>query len=155
MRMDIAIEAAKQTRNQLLVIGDGPEHAALEALADRSEYITFLLRYNGIGEIVEHIVASRAFIFPSIEPFGIAPVESLAAGTPVIGLRKGGALDIIEPGVNGVFFEEQTVESVAAAMETFAGMDFDRKKVMESAMKFSEAEFVRKLEKIVQENLKT
>jgi hypothetical protein len=56
--------------------------------------------------------------------------------------------------VNGVFFEEQTVESVAAAMETFAGMDFDRKKVMESAMKFSEAEFARKLEKIVQENLK-
>ena len=153
-RMDIAIQAAKQTRNQLLVIGDGPEHAALEALADRSEYITFLPRYNGIGEIVEHIVASRAFIFPSIEPFGIAPVESLAAGTPVIGLRKGGALDIIEPGVNGVFFEEQTVESVAAAMETFAGMDFDRKKVMESAMKFSEAEFARKLEKIVQENLK-
>jgi glycosyltransferase involved in cell wall biosynthesis len=153
-RMDIAIQAAKQTRNQLLVIGDGPEHAALEALADRSEYITFLPRYNGIGEIVEHIVASRAYIFPSIEPFGIAPVESLAAGTPVIGLRKGGALDIIEPGVNGVFFEEQTVESVAAAMETFAGMDFDRKKVMESAMKFSEAEFARKLEKIVQENLK-
>ena len=153
-RMDIAIEAAKQTRNQLLVIGDGPEHAALEALADRSEYITFLPRYNGIGEIVEHIVASRAYIFPSIEPFGIAPVESLAAGTPVIGLRKGGALDIIELGVNGVFFEEQTVESVAAAMETFAGMDFDRKKVMESAMKFSEAEFARKLEKIVQENLK-
>jgi glycosyltransferase involved in cell wall biosynthesis len=153
-RMDIAIQAAKQTRNQLLVIGDGPEHAALEALADRSEYITFLPRYNGIGEIVEHIVASRAYIFPSIEPFGIAPVESLAAGTTVIGLRKGGALDIIEPGVNGVFFEEQTVESVAAAMETFAGMDFDRKKVMESAMKFSEAEFARKLEKIVQENLK-
>ena len=154
-RMDIAIEAAKQTRNQLLVIGDGPEHAALEALADRSEYITFLPRYNGIGEIVEHIVASRAYIFPSIEPFGIAPVESLAAGTPVIGLRKGGALDMIESGVNGLFFEEQTVESVAAAMETFADMDFDRKKVMESAMKFSEAEFVRKLEKIVQENLKT
>lgn len=154
-RMDIAIQAAQQTKNQLLVIGDGPEHAVLEALADRSKYITFLPRYNGIGEIVEHIVASRAFIFPSIEPFGIAPVESLAAGTPVIGLKKGGALDMIEPGVNGLFFEEQTVESVAAAMETFADMDFDRKKVMESAMKFSEAEFVRKLEKIVQENLKT
>ena len=153
-RMDIAIQAAIQTKNHLLVIGDGPEHAALQAVAEGSEYITFLPRYNGIGEIVEHIVASRAYIFPSIEPFGIAPVESLAAGTPVIGLQQGGALDMIEPGVNGLFFAEQTVESLVAAMEAFSKQQFDRHKVMASAEKFSEDEFDKKLKRIVKRHVK-
>lgn len=153
-RMDIAIQAAIQTENHLLVIGDGPEHAALQAVAEGSEYITFLPRYNGIGEIVEHIVASRAYIFPSIEPFGIAPVESLAAGTPVIGLQQGGALDMIEPGVNGLFFAEQTVESLVAAMEAFSKQQFDRHRVMASAEKFSEDEFGKKLKRIVKRHVK-
>lgn len=148
-RMDIAIKAAVMTKNHLLVIGDGPEHPALEAAAGGSEYITFLPRYNGIEEIVGHIVASIAYIFPSIEPFGIAPVESLAAGTPVIGLRKGGALDMIEHGVNGLFFDEQTPESLAQAMDEFAKHQFDRSVVMQSAEKFSEKEFANKLRNIV------
>ena len=148
-RMDIAIEAAKRTKNHLLVIGDGPEHAALEALADGSEYVTFRPKYNGIGEIVEHIVGSCAYLFPSIEPFGIAPVESLAAGTPVIGLKRGGALDIIKPGVNGLFFDEQTVESLSASMKEFTAHTFDRSVVMDSATRFSEVEFAKKLKGIV------
>ena len=151
-RMEIAIQAAIMTKNNLLVIGDGPEHNSLVTLADDSKYITFLPRYNGIGEIVEHITASRAYIFPSIEPFGIAPVESLAAGTPVIGLRKGGALDIIEPGVNGLFFDEQTPGSLAKAMEKFAKLKFDSQAVMASADKFSEAQFAKKMHKIIQDH---
>ncbi len=152
-RMDIAIEAAKRTKSHLLVIGDGPEHASLVAVADGNEYVTFQPSYNSIGEIIEHIVTSQAYIFPSVEPFGIAPVEALAAGTPVIGLKQGGALDMIEPGVNGLFFEEQTVESLANAMREFVKHDFDRKVVMKSAEKFAEAEFVRKMRKTIEENL--
>ena len=151
-RMEIAIQAAIMTKNNLLVIGDGPEHNSLVTLADDSKYVTFLPRYNGIGEIIEHIAASRAYIFPSIEPFGIAPVESLAAGTPVIGLRKGGALDIIEPGVNGLFFDEQTPGSLAKAMEKFAKLKFDSQAVMASADKFSEAQFAKKMHKIIQDH---
>ena len=150
-RADIAIRAAIMTKNKLLVIGDGPEHATLRSIAGDSEYITFMPRYNGIEEIVKHIVASSAYIFPSIEPFGIAPVESLAAGTPVIGLRKGGALDMIEHGVNGLFFDEQTPESLAEAMEEFKERSFDRSVVMNSAEKFSEAAFASKLSQIVDE----
>lgn len=153
-RMEIAIQAAIMTKNHLLVIGDGPEHNKLVELADGSKYVKFLPRYNGIGEIVEHIVASRAFIFPSVEPFGIAPVESLSAGTPVIGLKQGGALDIIEPEVNGLFFDEQTVKSLVEAMGRFDEMKFDTDEVAESAEKFSEAEFSRKFEQVIRENLK-
>ena len=153
-RMDIAIQAAIMTKSHLLVIGDGPENAALRALADDSGYIKFMPRYNGIEEIVGHIVESRAYIFPSIEPFGIAPVEALAAGTPVIGLKKGGALDMIDEGVNGIYFDEQTPKSLAAAMEKFSQLKFDRSAVMASAEKFSEAEFVRKMKKIVTKHAK-
>ena len=148
-RMDIAIEAAKLTKNQLLVIGDGPEHASLVAVADGSEYVTFRPSYNGISEIIDHIVASQAYIFPSVEPFGIAPVEALAAGTPVIGLKQGGALDMVEPGVNGLFFEEQTVESLASAMREFAKYDFDQEVVMKSADKFSLEEFKKHFTEVV------
>ena len=148
-RMDIAIQAAMMTKSKLLVIGDGPENATLRSIAGDSECITFMPRYNGIEEIVKHIVASSAYIFPSIEPFGIAPVESLAAGTPVIGLRKGGALDMIEHGVNGLFFDKQTPESLAKAMEDFRGRSFDRSVVMKSAEKFSEEAFVAKLGRII------
>ena len=147
--MDIAIGAAIKTKSNLLVIGDGPEHAKLVELAGNSKYIKFMPRYNGISEIVEHIVDSRAYIFPSIEPFGIAAVESLAVGTPVIGLQKGGSLDIIEPGVNGLFFEEQTVDSLAKAIVEFDKLSLSTSKVSTSSNKFSEIEFVNKMKKII------
>ena len=154
-RMDLAIEAAKKLKRQLTIIGYGPEHENLKQAAADSEFITFLPRYNGLGEIVELILKSKAYIFPSIEPFGIAPVESLAAGTPVIGLAKGGALDILEDGVNGVLFEEQTVDSLVAAIGRFEKMDFDIDKVRRSAEKFSEENFVKQLRELVDEYDKT
>lgn len=154
-RMDIAIDAAKKSQRHLTVIGYGPEHENLKQAATGSEFITFLPRYDGLGEIVELIMSSKAFLFPSVEPFGIAPVESLAAGTPVIGLAKGGALDIVEDGVNGVLFEEQTVDSLVAAIERFEMMKFDTEKVRRSAEKFSEENFVKQLRELIDEYDKT
>lgn len=152
-RMDVAIRAAMMARRHLTVIGYGPEENELRRIADESKYITFLPRYNGLEEIVDHIVSAKAFLFPSIEPFGIAPVEALAAGTPVIGLNKGGAVDMIEEGVNGVFFDEQTAGSLAAAIDKFEKIKFDTKKVQSSANKFSENNFKKQLAKLVDENV--
>lgn len=153
-RVDIAVQAAIMTKKKLLIIGDGPEHVNLQNLADGSKYVSFLPRYNGIEEIVEHIVASQAFIFPSLEPFGISAAEALAAGTPVVGLQKGGALDMIEPGVNGLFFEEQSPGSLARAIDEFSKKKFDHKVVADSAQKFSEAEFVRQMKEIIEKHVK-
>lgn len=153
-RMDIAVEAAKQLSRDLLVVGYGPENDNLRRVADGSKYITFLPRYEGVGEIVKLSTQRKAFLFPSLEPFGIAPVESLASGTPVIGLAKGGALDIVKDGVNGVLFKEQTVESLMKAIEKFETMKFDIKKVRKSAEKFSEKSFKTQLANLVKESLK-
>ena len=153
-RMDTAIAAAKLTKNNLLVIGEGPEHNELVRLADGSKYIKFLPRYNGIKEIIEHITESRAYIFPSVEPFGIAAVESLAAGTPVIALKKGGALDIVDPKNNGLFFDEQTTDSLAEALKNFSDEKYDKTKIIKSSQKFSEAAFIDRLKAVIDEHKK-
>jgi len=148
-RFDLAISASMKIKQPLLVAGYGPDDKRLKRLAGDSKWIEFLPRYNGIEELVEHIVDKKAFIFASVEPFGIAPVEALASGTPVIGLKKGGALDIVEAGKNGCFFEEQTVESLAKAMEEFDSSKFDSREVAKTAEKFSEAEFKHKITQLI------
>lgn len=151
-RMDIAIDAAIKTKENLTVIGSGPEHDQLVRRAAGAKNITFLPKYNGISEIVQYIRASKAYIFPSLEPFGIAAVESLAAGTPVIALHKGGALDIVNKD-NGVFFEEQTVESLCAAIKEFNSRVFTESKVTQSAEKFSEAQFRQQLQTLINKHV--
>ena len=149
-RVDLAIGACIKLNKQLLVVGDGPEHAQLVEQARGHDNIRFLPRYNGVGEIVEHFAGAKAFLFPSLEPFGIVPVEALAAGTPVVALRKGGALDFIKDGRNGVFFDEQTVDSLAAAIRRIDTMSFDASSVSRSAEKFSEDNFKKQLYDLVQ-----
>ncbi len=149
-RMDIAVQACVRLGRELLVVGYGPENKRLRQLALGADNIKFLPKYNGIEEIVERITSTQAFLFPAVEPFGIAPVEALASGTPVIGLRQGGAIDIIEDGVNGVFFEEQTAESLVEAIERFEKMSLDEKVVRQSAKKFAEAEFVERFRDVIE-----
>lgn len=150
-RLDIAIKAAIKLKKNLIVAGSGPENNRLKEIAAGSPYVTFIPRYNGVEELVPLIVKSEAFIFPSLEPFGIAPVEALAAGTPVIGLGKGGALDIIKPGKNGTFFEKQTVASLVAAMKKFKNSDYDIKTIQKSALQFSEESFKQQMKEIIEE----
>ena len=71
------------------------------------------------SELKEYLKNAKAFLFPSEEPFGIAPVEALAAGCPVIAFARGGAKDYILDEKNGLFFESQTVNSLASAIQKF------------------------------------
>ena len=148
-RIDLTKKKTKKKKKKLKDNGYGTENENLRRASENSEYITFLPRYKGLEEIVEYIVRSRAFLFPSIEPFVIAPVEALAAGTPVIGLAKGGALDIVKDGENGVLFEEQTVESLAGAIERFETLSFDVEAVQRSAEKFSEESFREEISRVI------
>ncbi|MDR0957498.1 MAG: glycosyltransferase [Candidatus Nomurabacteria bacterium] len=143
-RADLAMRACIELNEPLLVIGDGPEHKKLVELARGHENIRFLPKYNGVGEIVKYFRASEGFIFPSLEPFGITPIEALATGLPVIALKKGGALDFIRDGENGVFFDEQNEESLIKAIREFKKKKFDSRAVAESAREFSRENFEKK-----------
>ena len=146
-RLDLAVKSCKKTDTSLTLIGDGPEHKKLVELSKNSlvDFQPFMPQ----DKLIEYLLLSDAFIFPSIEPFGIAPVEALAAGCPVIALNAGGAKDYIKDGENGVLFDEQTVSSLAAAIEKFKTLKFDRLKVAKTAEPFSKDEFNRKIQEFI------
>ncbi|HEY1645845.1 MAG TPA: glycosyltransferase [Candidatus Saccharimonadales bacterium] len=141
-RVDLAIEACNRLKIPLIVIGNGPDHKKLEKLAGRT--ITFLTNTNDL-EIVDQFQSSLGFIFPNADDFGIVAVESLSAGTPVIAYKKGGALDYIKEGKNGIFFDRQTVASLTSAIEKALSKNFDHKQISESADQFSTERFKKEI----------
>lgn len=139
-RVDLAISACKLAKVPLVVIGDGPEHTHLQTLADNSEYIAFL-PWQTTENLVHYLQNARAFLFPSEEPFGIAPVEALAAGCPVIAYAKGGSHDFIKSGQNGLFFAEPTPESLQKTLQKFAKLTWNPQTIRNSAKLYDAKHF--------------
>lgn len=121
-RTDLAVRACSELGLRLLVFGDGRDRAALERLAGPT--VTFLGRVPW-DELARLYAGARAFIFPGLEDFGIAPLEAQAAGRPVVAFRGGGALDTVLPGRTGEFFTEQAVESLVAVLASFDPAAYD------------------------------
>lgn len=117
-RLDLIIKACKKLDLDLVLIGSGPENSRLKTLAKGFNKISFVKALPQ-SDLAVFASLAKAFIFPSEEPFGIAPVEALAAGCPVIAYKGGGALDFIQDGENGLFFEAQTESSLAKALKKF------------------------------------
>ena len=117
-RVDLAIEAANRLRVRLKIVGGGQLETPLRAMAGPT--IEFLGTLDRAG-VIQTVAKARAFLFPGVEDFGITPLESLAAGTPVIAYRAGGVLETLTED-DSVFFDEPTVESLMDAM-TFQRID--------------------------------
>jgi glycosyltransferase involved in cell wall biosynthesis len=132
-RMDLAIEACNMLKVPLIVIGGGPDHRRLEKLAGRT--VTFLSQVND-NSIVDHFQSALGFIMPNMDDFGIVAVEALAAGTPVVAYKKGGALDYIKDGRNGVFFDKQTPKNLSDALESVIGKSFNYSKISQDTEEF-------------------
>ena len=121
-RVDLVVEAFNRLGLPLLVVGDGPERGRLEALAGPT--VTLLGRQSQ-QQVEELMARCRAFVYAGLEDFGIAPVEAMAAGAPVIGLGRGGLLDTVRcasdglRGATGLLFPDQSVESLVQAVEWF------------------------------------
>ena len=123
-RLDLAIHACIESKQPMVLIGDGPEHQKLLQLSKTHPELITLHSTLPQSELKEYLKNAKAFIFPSEEPFGIAPVEALAAGCPVIAFNKGGAKDYIKDGKNGLFFESQTVNSLVSAIKKFNHLSY-------------------------------
>ena len=137
-RIDLAIEACKRTNRRLIVIGDGPDRARLEKMGD--DRIEFLGRQP--DAIVNYYAARcRALIFPGEEDYGMAPLEANAAGRPVIAFRGGGAVETIEEGSTGVFFDNPTSMSLSTAIEKFESMPWNPYHLRHHAEKFDRTVF--------------
>ena len=152
-RIDLAVKACLMTQRKLMVVGDGSEHERLVRLAKGSGLIEFV-PVVGKEKLAKLLASAKGYLFPSMEPFGIAPVEAMASGCPVIAFKEGGAQDYVKAGVNGIFFEEQTATSLAEAILKFEKMKFNRKKISESVDNFSVKRFDKEIRNFVNEKTK-
>ena len=120
-RVDLLVDAfAKMPDKRLIVVGDGPE---LPRLRSKAAPNVELVGYQGFSAMRDLLARARAFLFASREDFGIVLVEAQSAGTPVVALGQGGALETVQgldkPNPTGVLFEQQTADSVVAAVASF------------------------------------
>lgn len=155
-RMDLVAAAFVEMPDRHLVIaGDGPEAKRIERLCKGSSNITILghVEFSKLRKMMEE---AKCFIFAAEEDFGIVPVEAMACGTPVIAFGRGGATETIIDGETGIFFPEQTVESIRSAVERFE-MDgkVDSEKCRARAEQFSDRRFKSEFAALVAKAIET
>lgn len=147
-QVDLAIEAFNELGLPLVVIGSGPQFDYIKSIAKSN--IKILGRQP--DEVIRDYYAKcRAFIFPGEEDFGITPLEAQASGRPVVAFGKGGALETVVENETGLFFAEQTIESLKDAIQKFNHLNFDKLKIRENALKFDEEIFKKKIKGYIDE----
>jgi glycosyltransferase involved in cell wall biosynthesis len=137
-RIDLAVGAATALGRELVVVGDGPERARLRAIAGPT--VRFLGHVDRLT-LIDLFTRCHAYLVPGVEDFGIAPVEAMAAGKPVIAFRAGGATETVVDGRTGIFFERQEVAALAEAIERLEGLTFEPAVIRARAQEFDTAVF--------------
>lgn len=150
-RVDMVIEAFKQTGLPLKIYGNGIDLPRLRQLAEGHDNIEFLGRYVSDEEKAGLYRDCIAFINPQEEDFGITPLEANASGRPVIAYAAGGALETVKPGVTGEFFDEQTAESLAGALKKFDPTRYDAKTIRTHAETFSVERFKQEISSFIED----
>ena len=134
-RIDLAVAAFNRMPDrQLVIVGDGRDAAALKAMAGSNIRFTDYLPRR---EVVDLMQRCKGFVFPGEEDFGITPVEAMSAGSPVVALRAGGALDTVADRQTGVFFDRSEPEALCEAIEETDATDWDREVLYRQADRFS------------------
>jgi len=148
-RIDLAISTFNANGLPLEVYGLGSEFNTLKAMAGPNVHVHGPLEEENLISVISQ---ARALIFPGEEDFGMIPLEVMALGVPVIALKRGGALEtVVESSEinqsSGIFFDEQTTDSLAQAIQKFLACEgqFDPRWIHEYAKKFSEAVFLSRM----------
>ncbi|KJS12082.1 MAG: glycosyl transferase [Peptococcaceae bacterium BRH_c8a] len=147
-RIDLAVEAFSRLKLPLWVVGDGEEYKNLKKMAGAC--VKFLGKVEDT-ELRSLYQQCRAFIFSGLEDFGIMPLEAQSCGRPVIAFGGGGALETVIEGQTGLFFEEQTVDSLMNAVKNFIKLEagFSPKVIVAHANHYSEKRFVLEIKEFV------
>jgi glycosyltransferase involved in cell wall biosynthesis len=152
-RFDLAIAACTKLARPLKIIGVGPQENALRRMA--APTVEFL---GGVSdsELRKHLAGCRALLFPGEEDFGIVPVEAQSFGKPVIAYASGGVLETVRglfpsgpqlENPTGVFFKEQSLSDLTAAMLDFESMEreFRPEVIRQHSLQFDSAIFKRQI----------
>ena len=146
--VDAIVRAFAGTDRKLVVVGHGPQADHLRQLKTDN---VVMLSHLSDGALAWLYRNCRAIIAASYEDYGLTPLEAGAWGKPAIALRFGGFLDTIHEDVSGLYFDEPTPRSIAAALDRFESMKFDRDKVRGHVEQFSQQSFAEKLHAAVDE----
>ncbi len=150
-KADIIINAFNRLKLPLHIVGSGTEYDKLKKLA--KENIIFLGRVND-EELKTMFETCKSFVYAGKEDFGIVFAEALSAGAPVIAYGKGGVKDIVKNGKNGIFFAQQTSNSLIAVIEKFENGKFKLDSSMDiskSAKQFSKEIFLKQIKAYITE----
>jgi glycosyltransferase involved in cell wall biosynthesis len=141
-RIDLAIEAFNKLGLELIIIGEGPEKKNLQQIARKN--IKFL-GWLPDEKVVEYYQNCTAFIFPGEDDFGIAPVEAMSYGKPVLAYRKGGATETVIEGKTGEFFDYQNSAILADGIRRLRLGKYDANFIKSHAQQFSEERFKKEI----------
>jgi glycosyltransferase involved in cell wall biosynthesis len=146
-RIDLAIQACNELKLPLKIIGEGSWKKELEKRAGPT--IEFLGAVDD-SSLQHYYENCRALIFPAIEDFGLTVVEAQRLGRPVIAFRGGGALETIKEGKTGLFFDQQTKESLMDTLKMFDKIHFKQDDCQKNAQQFSFKQFKSSFLRLVQ-----
>jgi len=149
-RIDVAIHAARRIGARLRIVGTGPDEGRLRAIAGADVEFLGAISNEALRDAYR---AAAATVLPAEEDFGIALVESLACGRPVIALNRGGARETIVPNVTGLLVDDQTPDAFADAMRDLAAHRYDPAALHEHAERFSTARFEAGFAEVVRDAL--
>lgn len=151
-RFDLGVKVFNRLGLPLCIVGDGPEYKNLKKMARSNVELVGSLPSSG-RELVKMYQDCEALVYPQEEDFGLVPLEAMACGKPVIAYRGGGALETVEEGVTGIFFDRQEEGDLVETLESFRSMAFDPLKIREHAQKFNKERFKQEIESFIREEL--
>lgn len=149
-RVDLAIHACNKLGKKLLIVGKGTETERLKSMA--ASTIEFL-GWRSDEELAQLYAGCSALIFPGEEDFGIVPLEAMACGKPVVAYGKGGALETVVEGKTGVFFYEQTAESLLSAIHRAESLSFDSGEIRTHSLKFARPTYKQKMKEFIEQKV--
>jgi len=145
-RIELAMAACERVGARLRIVGDGPDRRRLEARAGR--HVELLGRLSDEA-VRDEYRRALAVLLPGEEDFGIVPVEAHACGRPVVALARGGALETIVDGENGVLCAEPEVGALAAALDRTVRARFDSARIRAGAERFSRERHVERMRDVI------
>jgi len=142
-RLEAAVETASRLRRRMVLVGTGPDEKRLRAIASPS--VTFRSRCSR-EELRRLYRTCAAYLQPGEEDFGIAAVEAMACGAPVVALARGGARDIVRDGETGILYEGVGGKALAEAVQRADRSKFDYTRMRSSALAFRPERFAERFQ---------